>query len=62
MTKPSPQRLYHRAVVCDSCGSLDSFRVTGKYRNVDYLKCVVCGRRATRLRLDKPAAKPPRKP
>lgn len=51
MSRKTPQRLYRKADVCDACGSADSFRVTGKYRNIDYLRCAVCGRRATRLTL-----------
>lgn len=47
--KEIPQRLVRRAEVCDRCGGLDTFRHVGRYRNVVYLRCAACGRRATRL-------------
>ena len=47
--RETPQRLARRADVCDRCGGVDSFRVTGRWRNVTYLRCAKCGRRATRL-------------
>ena len=48
-----PQRLYKCADVCDTCGAVDSFRVVGRWRNVTYLRCASCGRRATRITLTK---------
>ena len=51
--REAPQRLVRCAYVCDRCGGVDTFRVRGKRRNVDYLECSACGRRATRLTLKK---------
>ena len=48
-TAETPQRLVRRVDVCDRCGGADTFRVVGRVRNVQYLKCAACGRRATRL-------------
>ena len=45
----TPQRLVRRSVVCDRCGGVDTFRAVGRYRNVRYLICSACGRRATQL-------------
>ena len=45
----APQRLAAKADVCDCCGAVDSFRVTGRVRGVAYLRCAECGRRATRM-------------
>lgn len=47
--REAPQRLVRRSVVCDRCGGVDSFRAVGRYRNVRYLICSACGRRATQL-------------
>ena len=47
--REAPQRLVRRSVVCDRCGGVDSFRAVGRYRNVRYLICAACGRRATQL-------------
>ena len=49
--REAPQRLVRRSVVCDRCGGVNSFRVVGRYRNVRYLICAACGRRATQLLL-----------
>lgn len=48
-SRETPQRLVRRAEVCDRCGGVDTFRHVGRYRNVIYLRCSACGRRATRL-------------
>lgn len=48
-SRETPQRLVRRAEVCDRCGGVDTFRHVGRYRNVIYLRCAACGRRATRL-------------
>ena len=48
-SRETPQRLVRRAEVCDRCGGVDTFRHVGRYRNVVYLRCSACGRRATRL-------------
>ena len=45
--REAPQRLVRRSVVCDRCGGVDTFRAVGRYRNVRYLICAACGRRAT---------------
>lgn len=47
--KETPQRLAWRPDICDRCGSTNTFRVIGRWRNVAYLRCSACGRRATRL-------------
>lgn len=47
--KEKPQRLAWRPDICDRCGSINTFRVIGRWRNVAYLRCSACGRRATRL-------------
>lgn len=52
--RETPQRLVRRAEVCDRCGGVDTFRHVGRYRNVIYLRCSACGRRATRLVLPPP--------
>lgn len=48
-TRETPQRLVRRSVVCDRCGGVDTFRAVGRYRDVRYLICSACGRRATQL-------------
>ena len=51
--REAPQRLVRRAEVCDRCGGVNTFRVRGKWRNVDYLERSACGRRATRIAVQK---------
>lgn len=53
-SRETPQRLVRRAEVCDRCGGVDTFRHVGRYKNVIYLRCSACGRRATRLVLPPP--------